>query len=466
MANIATRSLNAIRKIFYTGWAAEGQSRPAAGISIFGNSFPIPFGNGWERGLTYDGRGGNGIIYALVQCYVMALGASGLEYRRKSESGGWEVVERSATSRILKTPNSAQTQVEFISFMVSSLMYDGNFYAAIERNDRFEPIAFWPLPSNRRRAVMASDGSLYYDVTGNYDFLDKGDTNALWPARDVLHVKLPSRSDILHGETMIGYAAAAAHLNSTILANANSFSANGSQPSGVLATEQPLTGAQMKELRERFNEVTKGENRGGVPILGSGLKWFPMGVSAQDAQMVESYGMTVLDLCRIFRVPPQLLGLESNGAASSVEVLINQWRASGLLYMAELIESAFEKVLRTDIGEEIRFDLSNIARADSKTEMDTLAVAVQNGIFSPNEARAAVGMPAVPFGDSPRVQAQNVRLEDAKPAESNASAGQEPQPAPEPETDEEDMDPEAKAFAEVAKRIDYIKRLNDRVKNG
>jgi hypothetical protein len=195
-----------------------------------------------------------------------------------------------------------------------------------------------------------------------------------------------------------------------------------------------------------------------------------MGVSAQDAQMVESYGMTVLDLCRIFRVPPQLLGLESNGAASSVEVLINQWRASGLLYMAELIESAMEKVLRTDTDEEIRFDLSNIARADSKTEMETLAVAVQNGIYSPNEARAVVGKPAVPFGDSPRVQAQNVRLQDAKPAESNASAGQEPPQAPsepdEPEDSDDSDDLEAKAFAQVAKRIEYIKRLNDRVNNG
>lgn len=470
MATMASRSIQAIRKIFHTGWAAEGQPRPSAGISIFGNSFPIPFGNGWERGLTYDGKGGNGIIYALVQCYVMALGASGLEYRRKSESGGWEVMEKTAITRLLRNPNPAQTQVEFVSYLVSCLMYEGNFYAAIERNDRFEPIALWPLPCNRRRAVMASDGSLYYDVTGNYDFLDKGDMDALWPARDVLHIKLPSRSDILHGETMVGYAAQAACLNSTILANANSFSANGSQPSGVLATDQALTGAQMKELRERFSELTKGENRGGVPILGSGLKWFPMGVSAQDAQMVESYGMTVLDLCRIFRVPPQLLGLESNGAASSVEVLINQWRASGLLYMAELIESAMEKVLRTDTDEEIRFDLSNIARADSKTEMETLAVAVQNGIYSPNEARAVVGKPAVPFGDSPRVQAQNVRLQDAKPAESNASAGQEPPQAPsepdEPEDSDDSDDLEAKAFAQVAKRIEYIKRLNDRVNNG
>lgn len=470
MSNLASRSIQAIKKIFYTGWAAEGQSRPVAGYSIFGNAFNIPFGNGWERGLTYDAPGGNGIIYALVQCYVMALGASGLDYRRKTDKGGWETVRSSAVTRLLRNPNPAQTGIEFVSSIVLSLMYDGNFYAVIERNDRFEPIALWPLPSNRRRAVMATDGSIYYDVTGNYEFMDRGDLDGLYPARDVLHIKLPSRGDILNGETLVSYAAGAANLNSSILRNANAFNTNGSQPSGVLATEQTLTGAQMKELRDRFADVTKGENRGGVPILGSGLKWYPMGVSAHDAQIVESYGMTVLDLCRIFRVPPQLLGLESNGAASSVEVLINQWRASGLLYFAELIEAAMEKSLRIDPSEEIRFDLANIARADSKTEMDTLAVAVQNGIYSPNEAREVVGMDAVPFGDSPRVQAQNVRLQDAKPAESNASAGQPPADPPPGDDNNDDApgddDAEAKAFAAVAKRLAYIQQLNDRVNNG
>lgn len=434
----------AVEKIFRTGWAPEGQTRPAAGFSEFGNMFSIPFGNGWERGLTGTATGSNGIVYALVQCYVMALGASGMDYRRQTGKGGWETVTNDWVARLLRNPNQAQTSVEFITVMVSSLFYNGNFYAAAQRNNRNEIIALWPLSSDKARAAISlEDGSVYYDVSSDYKFIQGSDLSALAPAREVLHIKLPSHDSILTGESPVSHAAMTAALNSVLTGNATTFNANSSQGSGILSTDQVLTGTQMQELRAKFDELTTGVNRGKVPILGGGMKFSAMSISAQDAQFIETYNMTVLDLCRIFRVPPQLLGLESNGAASSVEVLINQWRASGLLYFAELIEACFERLFGLDAKEEIRFDLANISRADSATEMSVLTMGVQNSVFTPNEARNKVGLDSVEYGDDCRTQAQNVRLQDAKPAVSSASAGQDPPAEPE---DTEAAVAESKAF--------------------
>jgi HK97 family phage portal protein len=425
---------NFIRKMFHTGWAAEGQWRPTAGIGEFGNVFPIPFGDGFQRGLG-GARGDNATIYALVQCYVMALGGAGIDVKQKTGKGGWKTLDSGNAFRVMRYPNPMQTQIEFITYLVTSLFYTGNFYAQVQRNDRYEIIALWPLQGKEKRAVLSPDGAVYYDASSDYQFLNKGNLDVLVPARDMLHVKLPSNRSLLNGDSLVSHAVDTAFLNSVLLANAAAFNANSSQGSGILSTDLTLSASQMDELRTKFAERTTGPNRGQVPVLGGGLKWYPMTVTPEDAQMVELYKMSVLDLCRLFRVPPQLFGQEANGAASSVETLINQWRASGLLYFCELIEEALEKVFDTDASTEFEFDLDNISRADSPTTMDVLSKGVQNGIFSPNEARERVGLDAVEYGDEPRVQAQNVRLQDAVPASSAPSAPVGPQG--DPATDED-----------------------------
>jgi HK97 family phage portal protein len=359
----------------------------------------------------------------------MALGGAGINVKRKTDKGGWEVLTSGNPYRVMRYPNTMQTQIEFITYMVTSLFYTGNFYAQVQRNDRYEITALWPLQGAQARATISHDGSVYYDASSDYQFLKNGNTNVLIPARDMFHVKLPSNRSLLNGESLIAHAGTSAALNSVLGANATAFNANSSQGSGIISTEQALTAAQMSELRTKFGEMTTGENRGKVPILGFGLKWEPMSISPHDAQLVELYNMTVLDLCRLFRVPPQLFGQETNGAASSVETLINQWRASGLLYFCELIEEALEKVFDMSADTEFEFDLENISRTDAAATMAVLTQGVQNGVLSPNEARNKIGLDDVPFGEYCRVQAQNVRLQDAVPAPSAPaapSAGKEP----------------------------------------
>ncbi|KQT09026.1 MULTISPECIES: hypothetical protein [unclassified Bradyrhizobium] len=50
----------------------------------------------------------------------------------------------------------------------------------------------------------------------------------------------------------------------------------------MLETDQQLTAPQTKELRERWDEQTKGDGAGGTPILAWGLKAKPVTVTAQD----------------------------------------------------------------------------------------------------------------------------------------------------------------------------------------
>lgn len=413
--------------------SGEGSWRgPFSGIGELGGSYRIdPLGDGWQRNLSVGMRERNLILSAIRNAYSFSLSSSGLEHIKTNKDGSIEVLGGSNASRVLRYPNRYQTMIDLVSIIVSSLFYYGNAYCYARRNDRHEISEIIPLPPHFSRAVVGDEGSLFYDVSGEFEFMKTGDVRTLVPARDVLHVKLTTHRSLLYGESPISDAAYTLGLNSSILSGTASFHANMGRPSGVLSTDLTLSGQQMAELRAAFAEQSKGFSQGHVPILGGGLKWQPLGITAADAEVIATYNMTVLDLCRLFRIPPQLLGLDNVGAASSTETLINQWRATGLLFFAEVIERSLERFFELPRDEEIRFDLNNIARADMKAQIESLAMGVQNGIFSPNEARSRVGLPAVEFGDSPRVQAQQVRLEDAKPAPSAIaapSAGKEDSP--------------------------------------
>jgi len=420
---MANRLTAAISKIFRVGTAPEGLAAPTYGISEFGNVFSVPFGNGWERGLS-GSTGTNGTVMAVVTVISRVLSASYPNHVRLTEKGGRETVTTSAAHRLLMHPNAAQNVVDFVSSVIFALSFYGNYYAYVKRNARYEPIALIPLDPSKKRAYFSDDYTeVFYDVSDAGSFGTDRDTNQLVPSRDILHIKLPSRTSVLHGDSTITYAAGASAINAAIQGSSASFLANMNRPSGILATDEKLTGAQMTELRTKFDETSKGVNQGKVPILGFGLKWYPMSISANDAQVVETYNMSVLDICRVFGVPIQLLGLESNGAASSVSTLIGQFKAGSLLYLAELIEFSLEDLFSMDhVKDTVRFDLDNVSRADFETEINTLTKGVQNAVFSPNEARNKVGLDSVPYGDEPRIQAQNVRLQDAVPAPAAPSA--------------------------------------------
>lgn len=400
-----------ISKMFRgTRTAPEAGWQPAFGIGEWGGTFEIPMGDGFQRNLKGVNLERNLIVAAIRNAYSMSLGAAGLDYIRKDKDGGVEVITDSAITRVLRYPNEYQQQCDFIATIVSSLLYFGNAYVWVaERNGRYEPTKLIPLTPQYKRAVEV-EGEVFYDVSAGRDFFTRNDVDALVPARDVAHFKLATHRDLLCGESPLCDAAFSLGLNSTLTAMSTMFVSNMDRPSGIIGVEAPLTATQMQELRDKFSEFSSGPNAGKTPIMGGGSKWQPMTMSAVDAEIIRLYDMTVQDLCRVFRIPIQLLGQSDNGTASSVETLINQWRATGLLYFAETIERTFERLFQLPQNEEIRFDLNNISRANTGEQIESLTKAVQGGLYSPNEARALVGKGAVPFGAEPRLQAQVVPL--------------------------------------------------------
>jgi len=442
----------ALTRIFGT---RSKQALPGGGywLPISGGALPAdsPW-NYWQLGYPAGGFSmgrGSAIVTACVAAYAQTVAMCPGTHWRKLPDNGRERVANSALSRILKRPNSYQSISDFLLNLTTGLYTDGNAYALALRNNRYEISELHLMNSAQSLPRIASTGDIFYGLAGNPIIQAQmgGELLAAVPARDVLHIKLNTMpQNPLRGEAPLTAAMLDVAASNTIVSQALAYSKNQGRPSGIISTEMNLTEAQVRELRERWNQQTQGTNVGGTPILTSGLKWESTVENSRDAQLAELLQLSDQRIATVYRVPLALLSLATGQAPQgSVENLMTFWVASGLGFALNHIEEAIGRFFGLDglPDEYLELDTDALLRSNMRDRIEALARAVQGGIYSPNEARAREDLSAAEDGDEPRVQQQVVPLSfGAKPPA--------PPPAPTPPTDTPPPTDEANAAANRA----------------
>lgn len=404
-------------------------------------AWPLNF---WQKGLSPSPYGGESAIrQACIDAYAQTIASMDLELYSEDKDGGYTEVDRGPIADVLRTPNAYQTRSDFILNLIWNLFEWGNGYAVFERSDG-RNVTSMHLINARNAAPMVEpeSKSIFYAVGGN-PFLPDG-TQYLVPARDVLHVRLHTPTHPLVGVSPITAAALAMAANTAITAHQAVFFNAMARPSGVLSTEASLTRAQITMLREAWQEQSTGLNSGGVPILSNGLKWQAMSINSQDSEVAAAFNMTVEDVARAFRVPLPLVGSPVGSTYNNVEQLIALWMSTGLGFVLEHVEAAFDKAFEVPRGQEIEFETDSLQRTDFKGRVEALTKGISGGLYSPNEAREREGLPKVEFGDEPRLQAQVVPLSQVAMTPAATPA---PAPAAPAEGDESGDDESAKMLA-------------------
>lgn len=424
--------------------AAEGEYRPGPYLLSDGwlSATAGRFMNWWQMGYSVNSAGESGaMVEACVSAYAQTVAMCPGDHWRKLENGGRERVTTSALSRILKTPNDYQSISDLLLNLTRRLYEHGQAFALAIRNNRGEVIELHLMRYGYPR--IATDGSIFYDLSGNEIVEQRFDLGNPIPARDVLHVRLHTPRHPLKGEspilaTVLDRAMAGAALNQQV-----SFYLNQARPSFMLETDEKLTKDQVTALRELWNAQTQGEGAGGTPILSWGLKAKPVATSPHDAQLADMLKMTDQNVALAFRVPLQILGVGGTPFAST-EALMSSWKASGLGFALNHIEEALGLLfkLKGVPDEYLEFDTKALLRSNFKEMIEGLARSTISGIHSSDEARNELDLPVTPGGHGamPRVQQQVVPLSygtDMQPPKPGDAAPVVPLPAPDPAPDDE-----------------------------
>jgi len=318
------------------------------------------------------------------------------------------------------SPNYDQTALDFWEFMCAGIELRGNAYAVIETGFGGRIISLTPIRPDLVSTRRIASGIEYS-----------------WTEDGKRHVKM--QEQILHirgfGGGPLGGASALSVCGgafnaamSTENAAGNMF-ANGALPSGILSTDTKLTPEQRNAAEGLLADKFMGAVNAGRPmLLDNGVKWEQLTISPEDAQMLESRRFGIEEICRIFGVPPHMIGHTENSTSwgTGLEQQTLGFQKFTLRPRLKRIESALEKQLltakdRTD-GITIEFNLEGLLRGDSGARSAFYASGLMNGWMTINEVRALENMPPVDGGDVARMQMQNVPITDAGQVPPGATA--------------------------------------------
>lgn len=310
------------------------------------------------------------------------------------------------------SPNADQTASDFWEFMQTAIELRGNAYARKLRSGNriigLEPIAPGLMAPPRR----LSSGQIEYNWTANGKSYRATD-------EDVLHIR-GFGGDPLGGLSTLEFARHTFGLAKAIDRAAGTTFRNGVRPSGVLTFEKFLS-KENRDVAETqlVEKYASAMNAGRPMILEGGSKWQQLSINPEDAQMLQSRGYSVEEVCRFFGVPPFMIGHteKTTSWGSGLEQQILAFRKFTLQRRLERIEQALMKQLLTpeDRGQgvKIEFNLEGLLRADSAGRASYYQSGLTNGWLTINEVRARENLPPVTGGDVPRMQSQNVPITEA-----------------------------------------------------
>jgi len=306
------------------------------------------------------------------------------------------------------SPNQYQTAVDFWEFECGSIELHGNAYAEKRMiGDRITSLI--PIRPDLMKVRRLGSGELEYSWSEN----DKA--NVL-PASRVLHIR-GAGGGFLGGASPLTVCRASFCNALSVEHASGSMFAKGALPSGVLSTDKPLTGPQRQTAEALLQEKFVGALNAGRPmLLDNGLKWEQLTISPENAQMLESRRFSVEEICRVFGVPPHMIGHTENSTSwgTGLEQQTLGFQKFTLRRRLKRIEQSIEKQLLTDAdraaGVTVEFSLEGLLRADSAARSAFYREMTNIGAMTINEVRALENLPPVAGGDVPRMQMQNVPI--------------------------------------------------------
>ena len=259
------------------------------------------------------------------------------------------------------------------------------------------------------------NGKIIYIYNRNSDEAKTGDLGTVvLTSRDVLHIPglgfdgLVGYSPIAMAKNAIGLSIAAEEYGSK-------FYANGAAPSGVL--EHPGTIKDPARLRENWNSTFGGSaNSGKVAVLEEGMKYTPISISPEQAQFLETRKFQIVEIARLFRVPPHMIGDLDKSSFSNIEQQSLEFVKYTLdPWVIRWEQSLFRSLLTPEEKKTyfFKFNLEGLLRGDYESRMNGYAIGRQNGWLSANDIRELENMDKIPYGDVYLVNGNMLPLDKA-----------------------------------------------------
>jgi HK97 family phage portal protein len=307
-------------------------------------------------------------------------------FRRKGDS-----IQRDTSHPVSQLlgirPNPYMSAYTFKELLQVHACTWGNGYANIERDAAGYPVALWPLnPALTDVTMDPVTGEIWYLTT-----LPNGETRKLtW--YDVFHIKLLGNSG-LKGMTPIAAIREKLGVQQASDKFIGSFYSHGTATRGVLEVPgNPLTKEAKDLLREKWESVNTGlTNYQRVNILDGGMTYKEIGMNLIDAQFIDTQKFGILEVAKIYKIPPHKLGQLDRATFSNIEHQSLEYVKNTLQPLIVNWEQEINYKLFGPSEQKkyySKFNVTSELRGDAASRATFYKSMIEGGVLKPNEARA------------------------------------------------------------------------------
>lgn len=281
-------------------------------------------------------------------------------------------------------PNPDSTASVFWESTIAAMLLRGNAHAEkLIAGNRIVGLVF--LDPRRLSTSNNSSGAKEYRYTESNGRQRVIPPERIWAIPGFSLDGVCGVSVVRYGAQVFGAAQAADQAASKTFAN-------GLMQSVYFRMERILTKEQRTEFRSNLQEITGAINAGKSPLLEGGMDAGTIGIDPSDAQLLESRGFSVEEICRWFRVPPFMVGHaeKSTSWGTGIEQQMIGFLTFTLAPWLRRIEQAISKDLLSPAERQRfypKFSVEGLLRADSAGRSAFYTAMVNNGVLTRDEVR-------------------------------------------------------------------------------
>ncbi|MBE0591228.1 MAG: phage portal protein [Gemmatimonadales bacterium] len=331
-------------------------------------------------------------VYACVSAIAETIGSLPLILYRRTGDDGRDRARDHPLYRVLhETPNERQSALELREQLQAAVLLRGNAYAEIVRGHDGQVRQLLPIHPDHVTVLELDNGRLAYDVADG-----RGKIRRL-VQDEVFHLRHRTDDGIL-GTSPVAAAREVFELALAEREHGVATFRNGTKLSGILQVPGSIGDETSRKLRETWDARHSGAgNHGRTAVLGDGVEFKPVSMTLEDADFVEARKFSVIEVARLFRVPPVIIqSMESANYSNSVE-LSRQFVTLTLRRHLVMWEQAIARQLLTDAGRRIYFaehSVEGLLRGDAMNRAQFYERGIADGWLDVDEVRRLENLPA------------------------------------------------------------------------
>lgn len=303
-------------------------------------------------------------------------------YKRMQPRGKRRWTQSSLYHLMHMQPNPEMTSMVYRERGMRDALLWGNSYSEIVENEAGVVAALWPLDP---------DGMLPKRVHGElfYFYEDPEGKIAIFTSRQILHV--PGFGNGIVGYNPVNKGKQAIAIGQAIEEFSGRFFGQGAKPGAVLEHPEVLDNEGRQNLKDTWYLAHGGLSESHrIAVLEEGMKLKEYGVDPEKAQMLLSKEFSVVEVARIFNIPPHRLKDLTRATFSNIEHSDLEYAKYSLNPWLVRFEQTYTTKLLTPKQQKNLFyehSLDALLRGDLLSRYQAYASGIQNGILSPNDAR-------------------------------------------------------------------------------